>query len=217
MPCPICEKEPCDCKNKVEKEQKTESKEKVSAKKDCPLSRLIVKVKTSKGKAVAQADVRVLKDTEQVSQGSTDDEKGEHDTGKVLEAGTYTVKVKKKCHKQGEVTKSNIKLGENAKEDVDVTLDPYEIKIKAIKNSYTVVLKKDGNEHGTHPILEFEITDGPPNHFIDIQLSRDSAAGLMGGPGLAGAWDKNASRDDRVGKKLFSSWTNGDKTLKLDG
>ncbi|HUT30758.1 MAG TPA: carboxypeptidase-like regulatory domain-containing protein [Sedimentisphaerales bacterium] len=196
-------------------DHKKAPKEDVSAKKECPLSTLIVKVKTSKGKRVGQAEVKVLKGTKQVSAGPTNDAKGEYDTGKVLQADSYTIKVKRKCHKPKEAEKTNVPLGENDKKEVELTLDPYEIKITAKKASYTVVVDKSGNEVPAHPILEFEITGGPPNHFFDIQLSRDLAAGLTGGPGLGGAWDEKASRDDRVGKTLFSSWSNDEK-LQLD-
>ncbi|MFB0547055.1 MAG: hypothetical protein ACETWB_09105, partial [Anaerolineae bacterium] len=59
----------------------------VSPQEECPLSKIVVEVKTSKGEAVAQAQVTVLKDGVQVKQDTTGDS-GKYDTGKVLEAGS---------------------------------------------------------------------------------------------------------------------------------
>lgn len=202
---------------KATEDQKKAPKEDVSAKKDCPLSRLIVKVKTSKGEPVGKADVKVWRGMKQVSRGPTKEDDGTYDTGKTLPRDSYTAKAQHKCHRPKLVEKTDIALGENDEKEVELTLDPYEIKIAAKQASYTVALDKDGNAKPDHPILEFSITDGPPKHLFDVQLSRDTADGLSGGPGLEDAWGKTKKQDERVDKKLFSSWSNGDKALRLDG
>lgn len=90
-------------------------------------------------------------------------------------------------------------------------------KIKAKKASYVVVLDKTGNLKTGYPILEFEITDGCPNYYIDIQVAKENSGLLSGGPGISGAWDKTKHAKDRIQQKVFSSWTNGQTGLKLDG
>lgn len=90
------------------------------------------------------------------------------------------------------------------------------IKVQPDKNTHTVVLDKSGNAPAAFPILEFKI-EGPPNHFFDMQLSRHAAGDLTGGPGLAKSWIEKDGRDARMLRKVFSSWSNGEKTLKLDG
>ncbi|MEO8131540.1 MAG: hypothetical protein ABI822_30880, partial [Bryobacteraceae bacterium] len=92
-----------------------------------------------------------------------------------------------------------------------------EVKMTAVKATEIVVLDNLGNPLAAHPILEFKITDGPPNHLFDIQLSRTGAATLSGGPGLAGSWVEADGRDARMGRKEFSSWSNGQTALQLDG
>ena len=84
------------------------------------------------------------------------------------------------------------------------------------KPELVVVLDKAGNVPEAHPILTFEIK-GPSDWFYDVQVSRHDADKMAGGPGLTGAWDKTKTPKDRLGQRLFSSWTNGEKTLKLDG
>lgn len=84
------------------------------------------------------------------------------------------------------------------------------------KPKLVVVLNKAGNVPAKYPILTFEIK-GPSEWFYDVQVSRHDADKLAGGPGLAGAWDKTKAPKDRLGQRLFSSWTNGEKALKLDG
>lgn len=88
-------------------------------------------------------------------------------------------------------------------------------KITPNKREYTVVLTKAGAEHASHPLLGFSL-EGPPGWLFDVQLSRHQANALTGGPGLAGAWDSTKPAADRVVQSLFSSWTNGQKTLKFD-
>ena len=84
------------------------------------------------------------------------------------------------------------------------------------KPELVVVLDKTGAVPAKYPILEFDI-QGPPSWFCDVQVSRKDADKLTAGPGLAGAWDKSKTPKDRLPQRLFSSWTNGEKTLKLDG
>jgi len=205
----------CDFKCKKASFQRGSSQD-VSAKGKCPLSRLIVEVKTSKDEPVGQAEVTVLKGGVQVKQDMTD-EHGKYDTGKVLQEGRYTVKAKRKCYKPKEAEKTPPYLRRNDEEKVDLTLDPYEIKITAKQPSYTIVLDENRNpKKPDHPILEFDITDGPPDHFFDVQLSRDSADGLTGGPGLPEAWKPYAKDDERLRKTVYSSYSNGELP-KLDG
>jgi hypothetical protein len=90
------------------------------------------------------------------------------------------------------------------------------LKITAVKDAYTVVLDKTGNPTGAFPILEFNVTDGPPNHLFDAQLSRTGHE-PSGGPGLGGSWIEADGRDPRMSRTLFSSWSNGQHTLRLDG
>jgi peptidoglycan/xylan/chitin deacetylase (PgdA/CDA1 family) len=181
----------------------------------CPLSTVIVEVMTSKCQPVGKAEVRVACSTWVYASGLTDNAEGKFDTDKVLNEGTYLVQAIRNCHKP-KIAETFITLGQNDSQKVQLTLDPsYEIKIKARKSNYIVMLK-EGKEVAAHPILDFEISDGPPNHLIDIQLSCDSAKGLSEGPGLPGSWDKAAQPEDRLGKTIFSSWSNGEKSLKLD-
>ncbi len=90
------------------------------------------------------------------------------------------------------------------------------IKIKARKTEYVVVLDKDGNVPGAHPLLEFVISNGPPNYYFDVQVARRYSKGLAGGPGLTNAWDKAKKVKDRLWQRAFSSWSNGQRTLRLD-
>lgn len=90
-------------------------------------------------------------------------------------------------------------------------------KIKAKQASYVVVLDKSGQLFTGYPILEFEISDGCPNHLIDVQVAKKDAALLSGGPGIANSWDKAKLPKDRITQNAFSSWTNGDTSIKLDG
>ena len=78
------------------------------------------------------------------------------------------------------------------------------------------MLDKSGNPWTDYPILEFEIKNGPPNHLIDVQVARRHSNALSGGPGLPGAWDKSKSPKDRLWQRAFSSWSNGETSLKLD-
>lgn len=90
------------------------------------------------------------------------------------------------------------------------------ISIKAKKNEYVVVLDKSGNVTGTHPIMEFEIVNGPPQYLFEVQVARRYRDLLLGGPGLKDAWDKTKPVKERIWQRAFSSWSNGEKTLKLD-
>jgi hypothetical protein len=88
--------------------------------------------------------------------------------------------------------------------------------ITAVKAAYTVVLDKTGNPTAAFPVLEFNLTNGPPNHLFDVQLSRTGSA-PAGGPGIGGSWVEADGRDTRMSRKVFSSWSNGQHTLRLDG
>jgi hypothetical protein len=90
------------------------------------------------------------------------------------------------------------------------------IRITPKKVEYVVVLDKDGNPPAAYPVLEFDITDGPPGYAVDVQVSRDAPGLLTGGPGLKDAWDKSKKPPDRINVQPFSSHTNGD-TITLDG
>lgn len=90
------------------------------------------------------------------------------------------------------------------------------IKIKSKESSYTVVLDKNGDLFSGFPILEFEIEEGEPNLFIDIQVVKVNQGLLTHSIGLANSWDKTKLPKDRVSVKTFSSYTNGDTTLRLD-
>ncbi len=91
------------------------------------------------------------------------------------------------------------------------------VQIQAVQAAYTVVLDNNGNAPAAFPILEFRISNGPPNHLYDVQLSRTGAGALTGGPGLATAWVETDGRDVRMGRTSFSSWSNGQQALQLDG
>lgn len=91
------------------------------------------------------------------------------------------------------------------------------IQIVPEKVTYTVVLDKSGNVSATHPLLKFTISNGPPNHLVDVQMARDSAGSLSGGPGLAGAWVHADGRDARKDREKFSSWSNNQRAIALDG
>lgn len=91
------------------------------------------------------------------------------------------------------------------------------VRITPKQTSYVVVLDATGNVTTSYPILEFDITDGPPGYAIDVQISRDAPGLLTGGPGLANAWDSTKPPADRILQQAFSSYTNGDRGLVLDG
>jgi hypothetical protein len=88
--------------------------------------------------------------------------------------------------------------------------------ITAKKNDLVVVFDKTGSVPAAYPILQFDLI-GPPNWLFDVQVSRHDSDKFTAGPGLAGAWDKSKAPKDRLPQRLFSSWTNGDKTLRFDG
>jgi hypothetical protein len=101
--------------------------------------------------------------------------------------------------------------------NVDVLLEAKPPKIASVKAEYTVVLDKTGAVPGAHPLLEFNITDGPPDHLFDLPIQRGGAGSLTGGPGIANSWVQTDARDTRMTKDVFSSWSNGQHTLRLDG
>lgn len=104
--------------------------------------------------------------------------------------------------------------------DVDDECDSVAITIKEIKITpkkaeYTVVLDATGAAPGPHPCLTFDI-EGPPGWIFDVQLQRDAADKLTGGPGLTDGWLSTADRNARLGKTVFSSFTAAVRTT-LDG
>lgn len=90
------------------------------------------------------------------------------------------------------------------------------IKIRALKKEYVAVLDKNGAVPVKYPILEFRITNGPPNHYYDVQVARRYSKLLSGGPGLTDAWDQTKKVKDRIWLRPFSSWSNGQRSLRLD-
>ncbi|WP_051884891.1 hypothetical protein [Chryseobacterium luteum] len=109
----------------------------------------------------------------------------------------------------------------NVPESINTTGAPVpktekKIKIKSKQSTYTVVLDKAGALFAGFPILEFEIEDGIPNNFIDIQVVKVEQGLLTNSVGIRNSWDKTKLPKVRVPIKTFSSYTNGDTTLKLD-
>src|SRR5216684_5090654 len=94
------------------------------------------------------------------------------------------------------------------------TIPPPEITPK--KDELVVVLDKTGAVPAAYPVLQFDIK-GPPNWLCDVQVARHVSDKFTEGPGLTGSWDKTKAPKDRLAQRTFSSWTNGQKTLKLDG
>ncbi len=90
------------------------------------------------------------------------------------------------------------------------------VTITATKPEYIVVLDDIGAVPTTYPLIDFSIS-GPPDWFFEVQVARKEFTGLLGGPGLTGSWDSSKGPLDRIPQATFSSWTNGQKTLKLDG
>jgi hypothetical protein len=84
------------------------------------------------------------------------------------------------------------------------------------KNSLIVVLDKNGNAPAAYPILTFTIANGPPGQLFDLQVSRDGTT-PSGGPGIPGSWDSSKSIRDRQSQKVYSSWSDGKTSLRLDG
>lgn len=95
-------------------------------------------------------------------------------------------------------------------------LDERRVRITPKQVSYVVVLNKTGALFAAYPILDFDITDGPPGYAVDVQISRDVPGLLTGGPGLKNTWDKSKQPVDRIKQQAFSSYTNGDTGLVLD-
>jgi hypothetical protein len=174
-----------------------------------PQSHLAVHVQDSDGKPVEGVPI-ILNDEQ--SMGSTDSE-GNLDLG-LHPPGTYAVATQTETHA-------------NASQELDAvggadTMFQLELKAKtptitAKQESYIVVLDSSGNEFAGYPILEFDITDGTPGCFLDVQVQREDAGNLTGGLGLAGAWDKSKPASERAGQDTFSSWSDGETGLQLDG
>jgi hypothetical protein len=126
--------------------------------------------------------------------------------------GTYTIDGTHPQHQPG-----NTSANAPAATTTSVELPLHgNLQIAAVHDAYTVVLDKTGNPPGAFPILEFNITNGPPNHLFDVQLSR-AGGDPSGGPGLGGSWVEADGRDARMSRQVFSSWSNGAHTLRLDG
>jgi hypothetical protein len=127
--------------------------------------------------------------------------------------GNYTIK---STHPQHYPRNAVASVPEATTTEVKLPLQAT-IEIASAQPAYTVVLDKNGNPTAAFPILQFNIAKGPPNHLFAVQLSRDGAASFTGGPGLAKSWVQADGRDGRMKRTVFSSWANGQKTLKLDG
>jgi hypothetical protein len=132
-----------------------------------------------------------------------------HFTG--LTPGSYTIDGTHPQHHPGSTSAAVVsQTSTQAELRLDAT-----IQIAPAQAAYTVVLDKNGNPTAAFPKLIFQITNGPPNHLFDVQLSRSGAP--SGGPGIAGAWAEADGRDARMNRQTFSSVTNGQTTLRLDG
>ncbi len=125
--------------------------------------------------------------------------------------GQYSLRGTEAKHQEG-TGSVNVAAGTTTVADLPLQTLP---KIQPAKASYTVVLDKTGNPTAAFPILEFQISNGRPGHLFDVQLSRTGAPGA--GPGLTGSWVEADGRDARMGRASFSSWSNGQRTLRLDG
>ena len=130
-----------------------------------------------------------------------------------IEPGAYNVSAGHDGYNDGD---TEVTVPPATSQTAEVELTPT-IRIEACEASYTVVLDSNGNAPTAYPILEFEITDGPPNYRYDLQVTRGASSALSGGPGLADAWCGSDDRDDRADKTEFSTWSNGEQTLRLDG
>jgi hypothetical protein len=90
------------------------------------------------------------------------------------------------------------------------------VTIAATASEFVVVLDKSGAARDKFPILSFDVT-GPPGWMFEVQVGRKNPSALTEAPGLKDAWDKNKGPLDRVPQTTFSSWTNGETGLTLDG
>lgn len=110
----------------------------------------------------------------------------------------------------------SVEVTEDTVRQTDVALEKV-MQISAASANYTVVLDSSGIAPAAHAILEFQISDGPPGLRYDVQVQRSASSGLTGGPGLANSWEASQGRAIRAGKTVFSSWSNGQRSLRLDG
>jgi hypothetical protein len=176
---------------------------------DIDQAHLAVHVQDCDGKPVEGVPITL---NDEQSMGSTDSD-GNLDLG-LHPPSTYAVATQTETHA-------------NASQELDAvggadTLFQLELKAKtptitAKQESYVVVLDSSGNAFAGYPILEFDITDGTPGCFLDVQVQREDAGNLTGGLGLSGSWDKNKPTPERAGQDTFSSWTDGETGLQLDG
>jgi hypothetical protein len=132
---------------------------------------------------------------------------------KGVKPGSYQIDGTQAQHLPG---KTNGDVAAAKSTTVDLVLSAV-VKAAPVHAEHSVVLDKNGRAPATFPILQFQITNGPPNHLFEVQLSRGGTGDLTGGPGLAGSWVEADGRDARFKRAKFSSWSNGQKTLQLDG
>lgn len=130
-----------------------------------------------------------------------------------LRAREYEVKARAVGYPDGA---EKVTVRSNRRENVNIDLKPPQIKIKPKQKDYVVVVDAAGAATASYPVLEFDITDGPPGFLFEVQLGRDTKS-FSGSPGLASSWDASLKPKVRRNNKLYSSWTSGQKTLTLDG
>lgn len=112
----------------------------------------------------------------------------------------------------GQINKPELNM-----EGAPIPIPKKKIKIKALQDQYTVVLKKDGTLFGPRfPNLEFEITDGAPGEPIDIQVAKVDPSLLTNTVGISDSWDKNKLPVERISVKTFSSYSHDEIPLTLD-
>jgi hypothetical protein len=115
---------------------------------------------------------------------------------------------------KGKVKAAKGKPGKGPAKTTVNTAPPLEITPN--KPELVVVLDKTGVVPAAYPNLVFELK-GPPNWLYDVQVARHDANTLTAGPGLTGAWDKSKAPKARLPQRTFSSWTNGENSLKFNG
>lgn len=133
-----------------------------------------------------------------------------------VQPGSYDILAIRACHRPDRIETTEA-VNPQETRLVRLEMEPFPITIAATQAEYTVVLDDTGAAVTAHPVLAFNISGGPPNHLFDVQVAVDSAAGLNSSPGLSNSWQPGQSRADRVSKSVFSSWSSGQNTLRLDG
>jgi hypothetical protein len=89
------------------------------------------------------------------------------------------------------------------------------VTITPVAREYTVVLDPTGAPRATYPILSFDVT-GPPGWLYEVQVAHSDLP-FTESPGLKWSWAGDKNPDHRWRDLTFSSWSNGEKGLKLDG